>query len=129
MAKRSAFPHDYLGVPQFQPASRILTPVLDHIDLSMTGPGVWALLGPSGAGKSSLLRTTQRLIDRGPGSWCRSGQILFNGQEIHRPGLKRRALARSIGYIQQNPRVLGGSIRANVAFAAETHHPALAQGN
>ena len=92
-------------------------PVLDRIDLSMAGPGVWALLGPSGAGKSSLLRTTQRLIDRGPGNWCRSGQILFNGQEIHRSDLKRRALARSIGYIQQNPRVLGGSIRANVAFA------------
>lgn len=95
-------------------------PILDRISLDLIGPGVVALLGPSGVGKSSLLRITQRLIEPGQGGWQCSGEILFNGDTIFQPSLKKQALARQIGFIQQKPHMLGGSVRANVEFAL--HH-------
>ncbi|WP_089936330.1 ATP-binding cassette domain-containing protein [Candidatus Entotheonella palauensis] len=93
------------------------SPVLDRIDLDLTGPGVVALLGPSGVGKSSLLRATQRLIDHGQEGWKRSGDVRLNGESIFASHIKKHELARWMGFIQQKPRMLGGSARNNVEFA------------
>jgi len=93
------------------------TMVLDAINLDLTGPGVVALLGPSGVGKSSLLRATQRLIDHGHHGWQRSGDVRFNGKSIFASHIKKHELARWMGFIQQKPRMLAGSVRSNVEFA------------
>lgn len=93
------------------------TPILDRIEASIEGPGVFALLGPSGVGKSSLLRATQRLIEDGRAGWRRRGDVRFNGRSVFDPALRLRHLARQIGFVQQRPRMLGGSVLANVAFA------------
>jgi len=96
------------------------TPVLDEIHLVIEGPGVFVLLGPSGVGKSSFLRATQRLIDHGRDGWSRGGDVLFNGRSIFSRRLPQQELARSIGFVQQRPRMLHGSARSNVEFAL--HH-------
>ena len=93
------------------------TQILDGIDLDLLGPGVVALLGPSGVGKSSLLRATQRLIEHGRDGWNRSGDVLFNGQTVFGSSFSKQQLARRIGFIHQKPRMLAGSVLANVEFA------------
>jgi phosphate transport system ATP-binding protein len=93
------------------------TQILDDIDLDLVGPGVMALLGPSGVGKSSLLRATQRLIEHGRDGWNRSGDVLFNGETVFGPAFSKQQLARRIGFIHQKPRMLAGSVLANVEFA------------
>lgn len=93
------------------------TPILDRIDLEIEGPGVFALLGPSGVGKSSLLRLTQRLVEHGRDGWQRQGDVRLNGESIFARRQRKQHLARRIGFIQQKPRMLGGSVRANVEFA------------
>jgi phosphate transport system ATP-binding protein len=93
------------------------TTILDSIDLELLGPGVVALLGPSGVGKSSLLRATQRLIEHGRDGWSRSGDVLFNGQTVFGSTFSKQQLARRIGFIHQKPRMLAGSVLANVEFA------------
>ncbi len=104
---------EYLGLTLHAGAARIV----DDVSLAVEGPGVFALLGPSGVGKSSLLRATQRLIDHGRGGWRREGDVRFNGESIFGGGLHKQELARRIGFVQQRPRVLGGSVRGNVEFA------------
>ena len=93
------------------------TTILDGIELELLGPGVVALLGPSGVGKSSLLRATQRLIEHGYDGWNRSGDVLFNGQTVFGSTFSKQQLARRIGFIHQKPRMLAGSVLANVEFA------------
>jgi phosphate transport system ATP-binding protein len=93
------------------------TPVLGPIDLVVEGPGTFVLLGPSGVGKSSLLRATQRLVEHGENGWRRSGDVLLNGESIFAPRVRKQELARRIGFVQQRPRALGGSVLANVEFA------------
>ena len=93
------------------------TPILDAIDVEIEGPGVFALLGPSGVGKSSLLRSTQRLIDDGRDGWRRTGDVQLNGESIFSRRFGQPDLARRIGFVQQRPRMLRGSVRANVEFA------------
>lgn len=103
------------------------TPILDGIDLRIAGPGVFALLGPSGAGKSTLLRVTQRLIEDGRDGWRRRGDVRLDGESVFASRRRPRELARRIGFIQQKPRVLAGSVRANVEFALR-HTTRLARG-
>ncbi|MEJ1964122.1 MAG: amino acid ABC transporter ATP-binding protein [Gammaproteobacteria bacterium] len=56
---------------------------------------VVVICGPSGSGKSTLIRTINRLepID--------AGQILIDGQDIHRPGLDVDRFRSGIGFVFQ----------------------------
>ena len=67
------------------------------VDVSETiaGGEVVVVCGPSGSGKSTLIRTINRLeaID--------SGQILLQGEDIHRPGLDIDRFRSGIGFVFQ----------------------------
>jgi ABC-type polar amino acid transport system ATPase subunit len=52
--------------------------VLHDVSLNVEAGTVTCLIGPSGSGKSTLLRCLNRLVE------CRSGDILLDGESIHR---------------------------------------------
>jgi polar amino acid transport system ATP-binding protein len=68
---------------------------LNEVSETITRGEVVVVCGPSGSGKSTLIRTINRLepID--------SGQILLEGQDIHRPGLDVDAFRSGIGFVFQ----------------------------
>jgi polar amino acid transport system ATP-binding protein len=70
--------------------------VLKGIDVDLNEGQVKVIMGPSGCGKSTLLRCLNLLVEP------TSGQIVFRGEEITRPGVDVRRLRQSIGFIFQN---------------------------
>ena len=50
--------------------------VVDHLNLKMDKPGVYALLGTNGAGKTTSIRMILGMLQRD------SGEVLFNGKEM-----------------------------------------------
>lgn len=64
------------------------------------------IVGRTGAGKSSTLLTLFRIIE------CSQGQILIDGLDISKMGLKD--LRSKIGIIPQTPLVLKGTMRSNL---------------
>jgi len=77
-------------------------------DVQLTVPtGAFVrIVGPSGSGKSTLLRLASRLEEPGSGTICFAGMPLGD----YAPPLLRRR----IGYIQQTPVVVEGSVRQNL---------------
>ncbi len=69
--------------------------VLVDVDETIARGEVVVVCGPSGSGKSTPIRTINRLeaID--------SGQILLDGQDIHRPGIAVDAFRSGIGFVFQ----------------------------
>jgi len=67
--------------------------VLKGISAKFT-PGVHVILGRNGAGKTTLLRAIARLVEF-------RGEIIVMGKSVK--GLKRRDLAKLVGYCWQNP--------------------------
>ena len=71
-------------------------PILKGIDLDLVEGQVKVIMGPSGCGKSTLLRCLNRLIEP------TSGQVLFRGEDVLRPGTDVRALRQQIGFVFQS---------------------------
>ena len=85
------------------------------VTLSIPERCVTALIGPSGCGKSTLLRCLNRMNDLIPGVRT-SGQILFEGMDIHAPDADPVEVRRRIGMVFQKPNPFPKSIYDNVAF-------------
>lgn len=74
--------------------------VLKHIDLTLKGGELMALLGPSGSGKTTLLLCVSMILE------ATRGSIAVNGNAIHKngflPGIDARKFRReNIGFIFQ----------------------------
>lgn len=81
-------------------------------------PGrVTAIMGPSGCGKSTLLKALNRSLELNSAGKITRGNVLYQGQDIHDPGLDPRRVRMSIGIIQQRPVPFPLSIEQNVVFA------------
>jgi phosphate transport system ATP-binding protein len=91
-------------------------------DVSMSVPrnGVTAMIGPSGCGKSTLLRTLNRMYGLYPGQRA-TGKILFDGEDILRPGVDLSMLRARIGMVFQKPTPFPMSIHDNVAFGVKLY--------
>jgi ABC-type multidrug transport system fused ATPase/permease subunit len=87
------------------------TPVLNGISLSITA-GEWVLItGPSGSGKSTLLNLLMGFYNPA------AGRILIDGVEV--TDQSARSLRHAIGYVGQDPLLIQGSLRDNIAFGGE----------
>ena len=79
-------------------------PLVDGIDLSLSGGGTTVIMGPNGAGKSLLLRLLHGLLRPAAGS------IRWNGMPLDLSVRRRQAL------VFQRPVLLRRSVLANVEF-------------
>jgi phosphate transport system ATP-binding protein len=91
------------------------TVALHGLTLDVRAGDITVVFGPSRAGKSTLLRAMNRLSDLTPG--CQhSGEILFQGVDVFRPGLNVPALRRAVTMVFAIPTPLPGSIWDNLTY-------------
>jgi phosphate transport system ATP-binding protein len=88
--------------------------VLEDVDLDMPANEVTALIGPSGCGKSTFLRLLNRMHELVPGA-ALAGEILLDGDDIYRPGIRAQQVRLRIGMVFQKPNPFPAmSVRDNV---------------
>lgn len=86
-------------------------PVLKGIDFALEPGQVLGIIGPSGAGKSTLARLIV-------GLWRpTTGGIYLDGHDVY--AWERESFGSQIGYLPQDPALLNGTIRENIARFAE----------
>lgn len=94
------------------------TAALCQVNLAIAPRQIFVLLGPSRAGKTTLLRLLNRLADLLDGTQ-RTGQILFNGQDVYAANVDVINLRRRIGMVFAVPTPLPGSIYANLSYGLQ----------
>lgn len=82
--------------------------VLDHISFEIEAGKSVALVGPSGGGKTTICSLLPRFYDISLGS------ISIGGQDIR--NITLQSLRNSIGIVQQDVYLFGGSVRENIAY-------------
>ena len=82
--------------------------VLSHISFRIEAGKSIALVGPSGGGKTTICSLLPRFYD------VSRGKITIGGQDISRVTLE--SLRNSIGIVQQDVYLFGGTIRENIAY-------------
>ena len=82
--------------------------VLNHIDFTIKSGKSIALVGPSGGGKTTICSLLPRFYD------ITDGLITIGGQNIK--DIKLESLRSSIGIVQQDVYLFGGSIKENIAY-------------
>ncbi|HEY4030545.1 MAG TPA: ABC transporter ATP-binding protein [Caulobacteraceae bacterium] len=83
-------------------------PVLGNVSLTLERGRTYALVGPTGGGKTTTAMLMARLYDP------TSGAVYLDGKDIR--GLDAAERARRIGFIPQDPFVLGGTVRDNIVY-------------
>jgi ATP-binding cassette subfamily C protein CydC len=84
-------------------------PVLENLSLHLSAGETLALQGASGSGKSTVANILLNFLN------LKSGQYLINGlpAEIYRSD----SIHERLGYLEQNPLIFMGSVRANLLLA------------
>lgn len=82
--------------------------VLNHISFRIPAGKSVALVGPSGGGKTTICSLLPRFYD------ITGGSITIGGQDIQDMTLE--SLRNSIGIVQQDVYLFGGSIKENIAY-------------
>jgi len=89
-------------------AYRVDSPVFIKLSLCVSPGEHVALVGPSGVGKSTLMKLLFRFYDVG------AGAIELDGYDIR--DLPLSTLRDQIGFVQQEPFLFNGTVRANIAY-------------
>ncbi len=82
----------------------------DEVSFEVMAGGMTALVGPSGAGKSTVFGLIERFYEP------QAGRITVDGRDIRDWPLDE--LRASLGYVEQDAPVLGGTLWENLVFAA-----------
>lgn len=82
-------------------------PLLDDINLEIRPGEILAVMGPSGSGKSTLSRLVAGIVRPS------AGEVRMDGFELQHWPMHQRGQA--IGYMGQEPGLLGGTIAENIA--------------
>ncbi|MFZ5778884.1 MAG: phosphate ABC transporter ATP-binding protein PstB [Pseudomonadota bacterium] len=93
---------------------------LKNISLSLYANKTTAFIGPSGCGKSTLLRILNRMYDLYPGQRA-TGEVMFDGDNLLRPGVDINLLRARIGMVFQKPTPFPMSIYENIAFGVRLY--------
>ena len=88
---------------------------LKNVNFEIPAKSVTAIIGPSGCGKSTFIRCLNRMNDLVP-LFRVSGEILYNGTNIHSGNLDITELRRRIGMVFQKPNPFPKSIYDNVSY-------------
>ncbi|KWT59008.1 ABC transporter ATP-binding protein [Streptomyces albus subsp. albus] len=81
-----------------------------HVSFTVPAGGVTAIVGPSGAGKTTVFALIERFYEPD------AGRVLLDGRDIRRWPLAE--LRAAIGYVEQDPTVLAGTLRDNLTLGA-----------
>ncbi|MFH9424210.1 ABC transporter ATP-binding protein [Streptomyces sp. NPDC017529] len=87
-----------------------LPPVHRHVSFTVPAGGMTAIVGPSGAGKTTVFALIERFYEPD------AGRVLLDGRDVRRWPLAR--LRAAIGYVEQDPTVLAGTLRDNLTLGA-----------
>ncbi len=82
--------------------------VLDHVSFTIRPGQSIALVGPSGSGKTTICSLLPRFYD------VTGGRITIGGQDIAK--IRLESLRRTIGIVQQDVYLFGGTVRENIAY-------------
>lgn len=82
--------------------------VLDHMSFTVHSGSSIALVGPSGGGKTTICSLIPRFYD------ATEGAITIGGQDIR--DIRLESLRGSIGIVQQDVYLFGGTVRDNIAY-------------
>jgi phosphate transport system ATP-binding protein len=93
---------------------------LKDISLPLYDRKVTAFIGPSGCGKSTLLRVLNRIYDLYPNQYAK-GDVLFDGENILKPGQDLNLLRARIGMVFQKPTPFPMTIYDNIAFGIKLY--------
>ena len=83
-------------------------PVLHHVCFEAQPGERIALVGPTGAGKSTIIKLLCRFYD------VPEGTVTIDGHDLR--SVTQRSLRSQIGLVQQEPFLLSGTIRENIAY-------------
>jgi ATP-binding cassette subfamily C protein len=87
-------------------------PVLRNVTFALEPGEVLGVVGPSGSGKSTLARLLVGVWQPTTGGIYMDGHNVFNWE--------RESFGRQVGYLPQNPALLEGSVRDNIARLSES---------
>lgn len=82
-------------------------PVLQNINFSLESGSMMGVIGPSGAGKTTLSRLIMGIARPSMGGMYLDGQSTYAHE--------RGSFGRAVGYLPQEPTLLTGSVRDNIA--------------
>ncbi|XP_052195541.1 ABC transporter B family member 26, chloroplastic-like [Diospyros lotus] len=88
--------------------SRLMVPVLEHVNISVEANEMVAIVGLSGSGKSTLVNLLLRLYEP------TNGQILVDGFPLTE--LDVRWLRYRIGFVGQEPHLLRTDVKSNICY-------------
>ena len=100
-----------LDTSDAEQGSAAVTEVLHDVSLDIAAGETFALVGPTGAGKSTIAKLIARFYDP------TQGEVAIDGWDLR--DLQLDSLRNRLGVVPQEPFLFHGTVRDNVAFAAD----------
>jgi len=99
---------DLPGLAVARIGSKLGTPILRNVSLTIEPGEKAALIGPSGAGKTTIMRLLMRYMDP------TSGTILVDGHDLR--DIRLSSWLNLIAYVPQQAQVFDGTVRDNLLY-------------